>query len=528
MERPKILVSEVLDAQALALLAEHAEVEAHETMPEADFRARLREFDAVIIRSAHRLTAEHFRLAPGLQVAARAGAGVDNIDLDAATAAGVLVLNTPGANAVAAAEHTFALLLGTVRRVCPSDLHVRAGGWRRQDYIGFELRGRRLGIIGIGRVGREVARIAHGFGMEVYAYDPYVDPTEIKRRGAVPCATLEELLQKADVLTVHTPKTGPRLGRAELSRLPQDAVVLNVARGGLIDEQALMDLLDEGHLKFGALDVFTHEPPRDERLLARDDLLFTCHLGGSTNEAMGKIGTRVVQLVLRALAGEVPEEAVNLALPQLDGLPSQQLIAAAGRAGGVLAALAKVDGPLVIAARGPLPEEALPIAARALIAGYLGVAADEPVNVVNALVQAQRQGIALELRREPEDDAPARIAAWFAGQPEKDVECAVADGRLLRLLGAPLDLPVQGHLLATRHRDLPGVVGRVGTLLGAAGVNIATLQLARCGGGQAVMALGLDDEPPAEARKAIAALAEVAEVFSVALEQSRSREAVKP
>lgn len=522
MGRPRVLVTEHLGADGLAVLSLGADVEAYDLLPVDDLPRLLPEFDAVIIRSAHRMTRSLLETAPRVRIVARAGAGVDNIDLDAATEHGVLVLNTPGENAVAAAEHTFALLLSRVRNVQRSDRHVRAGGWDRQAFIGMELKDKTLGIIGIGRVGREVARIAKGFGMHTFAYDPYVPEETVRARGATKVETLEELLLRAEILTIHTPKTGPRLGHKELSQLPKGAFVLNVARGGLIDEDALLALCDEGHLAGAALDVFSQEPPQDPRLLEREDMVFTCHLGGSTNEAMSGIGTRIARATLRALQGEIPEEAVNLPFPNVDGIAPARLLEI-GRVIGRIVGVTGGEGPtLHIACRGGVPDEAAPITVRAVLTGLLERLLDVPVNPVNAMLRAQEAGLQVNVSFEKE--GPPRLAAWFMGHADREVEITVEDEpRIKRLAGGRFDLRLPRQLMLTRHRDVPGVVGRVGTLLGAAGVNIASLELDReIAGGDALMALGLDEAPSDDLLASLATLAGMERVHAVAVAPDRA------
>lgn len=505
--KPRILVTEVLGDEALARLRREADVEAHDLMDDAAYRARVGEFDALIVRSAHRVTAGNLAAAPRLRVAARAGTGVDNIDVEAATRAGVLVLNTPGANAQAAAEHTWGLLLALARHVRRADRHVREGGWDRAAFFGAEMRGRRLGIIGIGRVGREVARFGRAFGMHLMAYDPYVPDEVFAAYGAERAPSLDGLIARSDVLTIHTPKTGPRLGLADLSGLPRGAYVLNVARGGLIDEAAVAELLEAGHLAGAAFDVFATEPPGAEHpLLVRDDTLLTCHLGGSTFEAQERIGVRVAEDVLRVLRGEAPEDPVNLPYPPPEVARAEEVLGAGLTVGRILAALGPPGPSLTVTARGAFPAEALALAARAAAAGLLGVSGDEGANAVNALARLRDRGLGLETAHE-EDGARARLLAARFGTGAA-VEVALADGgapRLRSALGARFDLPLGPALLFTRHGDRPGIVGRVGTILGDAGVNIAALELGRDRpGGEAVMAMVLDAPapPPVVARVA--------------------------
>lgn len=528
-----VLVTELLGDAALHLLEADpaSELEAYDLLDPSLFRPRLEDADAVIIRSAHRVTRADLERAPHLRVVARAGAGVDNIDLDACTERGILVLNTPGANAVSAAEHTWGLLLGLIRHVRAADRHVRGGGWDRAAFFGEELRGRCLGVIGIGRVGREVVRFAKAFGMSVVAYDPFVADEVFQSLGARRVNRLEDLLDAAQVLTIHTPKTGPRLSRGEFSRLPQGAYVLNVARGGLMDEEALADLLESGHLAGVALDVFEHEPPStSSRLLGRDDVLVTCHLGGSTLEAQHRIGERVARSVLRALAGEFPEDAVNVPTPPIGTAAS--LFVLAGRVAGRLLAVdaAHLTGGLYVEGAGDLPEDALPLASRAALSGLLEAFGEEGVNAVNAPLRAAARGIHVtEARRGGAEDAVATLRLRLNGETQDRDVCltvwpSLGAVRLIGLWGAKLDLILadDAALVVTRHADRPGVVGRVGTLLGRGGVNIAHLQLGRdLAGGEAVMALTADSLPTEELLKQLAELDEVAQCAAIPLSAGR-------
>lgn len=501
MTKPHILVTEHLGLRALDILRADADLEAYDLLSEEDFRERLGSADAVIIRSAHKLRASHFDRAPRLKVAARAGAGVDNIDLTEATQRGVLVINTPGANAVAAAEHTLGLLLALMRRIPEADRHVRGGGWDRQAFFGSELLGRRLGIIGIGRVGSRVAQRARGFGMKPYAYDPFLSPEVIRERGAEPVAELTDLISVADVLTLHTPKNGPRLGLVELSHLPAGAVVLNVARGGLIDEDALAKLLQEGHVAGAALDVFTQEPPApDNPLLRHPRVVVTCHLGGSTFEAQSAIGEQVARSVLDALNGQVPVGAVNL--PPSGELQDPGLLVTLGRAAGQLLALSGSRGQrLFVEAAVSGPEAPRELVAHAVALGFLQAAGDERANLISSLTVAADRGMAVTAvapLHEAGVDGPVRIRAWFDREADLGVELFHNGGvRLKRLWGAHFDLALSPFLLATRHHDRPGMVGAMGSILGVAGVNIATLELGRnAPGGEAVMLVGLDSAVP--------------------------------
>lgn len=532
-----ILVTEVLGDRALDLLraAPDVDVEAYDLLEMAKFHERLAEADAVIVRSAHGVRKPEFAVGTRLRVAARAGTGIDNIDLEEATRRGILVVNTPGANAVSAAEHTWGLLLALMRRVRTADHHVRSGRWDRAAFLGEEARGRTLGIIGIGRVGREVARFGRAFGMSVHAYDPYVPQEVFDALGVTRHETLEGLLPHAQVLTIHTPKTGPRLARSEFERLPAGAYVLNVARGGLMDEEALADLLETGHLGGVALDVFEHEPPDPAlRLLHRDDVLVTCHLGGSTLEAQERIGERIALAVLEALRGQVPDDVANLP-PPAPGTSAAKTVAAGSIAGRLLTATApRVGARLVVETSRFFPSESLPLVARAALAGVLTEAGEDGVNPVNAVVRGRDRGMELATLHDgdgtydgggTERDALLRVffsADAVEPQPpgslgttgaRSTVAGTLPDGvrlslvtsegghshqlRLRQVFGATLNLDLTGRaLLVTRHVDRPGVVGAIGTLLGQSGINIGALELGRdLPGGAAVMALTMDSVP---------------------------------
>lgn len=522
MAKPHILVSEHLGDRALAVLREGADLEAYDLLSEEKFRDRLQEADAVIIRSAHSLRAQHLALAPKLRVAARAGAGVDNIDIDTATARGIVVINTPGANAVAAAEHTLGLLLAVMRKIPEANRHVREGGWDRQAFIGHELRGRRLGIIGIGRVGTQVALRARAFGMEIRAYDPYVAPAVIAERGAIAVDSLEDLLASSEVLTIHTPKTGPRLKLAELQRLPQGAVVLNVARGGLVDEDALARLLDSGHVSGAALDVFSKEPPQlDHPIFQHPNVVVTCHLGGSTVEAQVAIGERVAFAVLDALEGRVPSGVVNLPAQGYREEATGRLIELGQAAGRLLALSGSSGRTLRVAGSGGITGPGLEMAARAVLWGFLDAVGEEAVNLVSAVTYAGQRGITV-LTEQPldgDDDHETGLAAWFDEGRASAVEVTRRDGiRLRRFWGARFDMGLSPYMLVTRHHDQPGIVGAIGSVLGKAHVNIATLELGRdAPGGQAVMLLGLDNPVDVQLAQEIQQLEAISMVRSLAV-----------
>ena len=518
MIRPKILVTENLGAAGLQYLREHADVDAYHLLPVQDLPELMNQYDAVIIRSAHRLTRELLQGHPRLKVVARAGAGVDNIDLDAATELGIAVINAPGANAIAAAEHTFGLMLAVMRNIVAGDAHVRGGGWDRAAYLGQELYGKRLGIIGLGRVGRQVARIAQGFRMEVSAYDPFLSPDIFEAHDVRQATKLEDLLPNVDIITIHTPKSGPRLDERLLQLLPQGAVVMNVARGGLVDEAALSRLLESGHIAKAACDVFIHEPPAGSPLLEAPHLVTTPHLGGSTHEAMVEVGTMTARGVIDALNNQTPSNLVNVPIPDL---PEQNL-KTWDRAVRVLTHLFSqlhehFDAPLVLSLSTNFNASVRPWLRQAALAGLLQDRVDERVNTVNALIIAQRQGVRLLAQGDPSEGEEPRLGLRMEGRPDTEIQVAVASSgvRVKKITGIPIDMAWPEQALLTRHRDAPGVVGRVGTLVGQYDVNIGQLYLGRRDPQhEALMILTLDADPPEELLESLRRLPDIDAVYA--------------
>ncbi|CAB1127978.1 D-3-phosphoglycerate dehydrogenase [Candidatus Hydrogenisulfobacillus filiaventi] len=511
-ERPHILVAEELGPAGLNYLRERAEVEAHKKLPPEELDAHLEGKDAVIIRSSHRITREIVERHPQLKVVARAGSGVDNVDLNACTEYGITVINAPGANAIAAAEHTFGLLLAAMRNIPAGDRHVREGGWNRAAFLGAELHERRLGIIGFGRVGREVARIAQGFRMPIMVFDPYVSADMLTAYRAQGAETLEELVEWADILTIHTPKGGPRLGYELLRRMRKGSVVVNASRGGLFDEDAIVRLLDEGILYRAALDVFAVEPPpADSPLLKRTDVVLTPHLGGSTDEALAKVGLMTAQGVMEALAGRTPFNTVNVPVPVMD----PEVIAKLDRATALLGKLfwffERSLPKTIFLSVNAMPQASVPWLRQSLIARLLEPVSDERVNTVNAMKKAEEHGFRVNvgLEGEAEENKPVTLAVVSGsstGQPLAEVEVNGAL-RLKQVGGVPIDAVWPERAILTEHNDRPGVMGQVGTILGQHNVNIAGLTLGRSGpGGPAYMVLAVDEEVPEEALEAIRAL----------------------
>ncbi len=504
----KIVVADKISDRGLALLREAGwEV----AMPAAAaLEAELSAASGLIVRSATRVTAELLESAPKLRVVGRAGVGVDNIDVEAATRRGILVMNTPGGNAVSVAEHTLALLLALARSVPQSNAAIHAGRWEKSAALGIELRGKTLGLVGLGRVGTEVARRARALEMTILAHDPYVGPA-VAREVDVELLPLPELLARSDFLSLHTSlssSTEKMINAEAISRMKRGARLINCARGELVDEAALADALRSGHLAGAAVDTFAEEPPKNSPLLGLSNDIATPHVAGSTAEAQEEVGTLIAQQVRDFLAEGLVRNAVNL--PALSAEQYRRLrpyIELGERLGSLLAQAAGPRnlgsaGPLRIRYAGEPAELGTHVLRSAVLVGVLNRVLDEKVNLVNApSIAAARGFVVEETTRRRERGFPNTLeVAVLDGKRELAVEGTVlhdASPRILSFDGIELEAPLEGTLLLTRNRDVPGVIGQIGTALGNLGVNIATFALGRrepVRGAEAVALVRLDGE----------------------------------
>ncbi len=501
----RVVVAEPFDERGVAVLREAgAEVVSVVGSPREALHEALREARGLIVRSETRVDAQLLAAAPHLEVVARAGVGVDAIDVDAATAAGIVVVNTPSANTLAATEHTFALLLAAMRHIPQAHASVHTARWERKPFVGHELYGKTLGIVGLGRIGSNVATRAAAFGMTVIAHDPYIAPSRARALNVELCG-FEELLARADVVTLHVPLTAQTRGmieRAALERMRDDAVLVNCARGAVIDADALLDTLDRGRLRAVAVDVVPEEPPppgsASARLLAHDRVIATPHLGGSTYEALERIALELAGDVVRVLGGRPASGAVNV--PMLHGADAERanaFIDLAHRFGALLPQLFEdaLRQEIAVVLQGELEDvDADPFIA-ALLAGALPLVTDRRVTAVNAGAIAREMGVRIAVSRET-DASPFRSALVVAAANHRLVGTVLPHGpRIVEIDGFEIDAVAEGTMLLTHHRDVPGMVGRIGTILGKAGVNISTMQVARnARGGEAMMVLEVDRE----------------------------------
>ena len=460
--------------------------------------------DALIVRSATRVTAALLEKAPRLRVVGRAGVGVDNIDLATATRRGVLVMSTPGGNAISVAEHTFALLLALARQIPRLDAAVHAGGWDKSSAAGTELRGKTLGLIGLGRIGGEVARRARAFEMRVLAFDPYISEPAALEAG-VELAPLDRLLGESDFVSLHTaltPDTQRLIQASTIAKMRTGARLINAARGELVDEQALADALRSGKLAGAAVDVFDREPPAGSPLLGLPNMIATPHVAGSTAEAQEEVGTLIAQQVRDFLADGVIRNAVNL--PALSAEQYRRVrpyLELAERLGSLVSQAAAVrPAKIRIRYAGEVAEAGTHLLRSAVLAGILNAVLDEKVNLVNAPAVAAARGLTVvEETRRREHGFPNTLEVAALPEPGSAPAGFTAEGavlhdgspRVLQIDGIPVEAQLAGTILYLRSRDEPGVIGKVGTLLGQQGVNIATFALGRRDNAQGAEAVSL-------------------------------------
>ena len=460
----------------------------------------LADVDAVLVRSATKVPAEALANVPNLKVIGRAGAGVDTIDVDAATAKGIAVMNAPDGNTLAAAEHAISLLFALARHVPRADAGMKAGEWPKAGLTGFELEGKKLGVIGLGRIGGTVARKAQGIGMEVAAHDPFL-PASAAGKGSVPLKTLDELLAWADIVTLHIPRTKETtnlLSEDRMRAMKKGAYVINAARGGLVDEAALLRLLDEGQIAGAALDTFATEPLQaDSPLRKHPKLILTPHLGASTSEAQQAVSTILARQIIDFVATGAVAGCVNL--PPLTAEAAREvgpwmpLMSALGRLASRL-----VDAPTRLTVTYAGRTEALdtrPLT-RLLVAALLGPHSGR-VTPVNALHEAASRGLVVAETVGGDGDGFDRLLRIRVegGKKPREIEATLHRGpRVVRLDGVEIEFDPQAHVLLLRNEDRPGMIGTVGSQLGAAGINIINFALGAAGEGEARAAITVDRE----------------------------------
>ena len=501
--KPVVLIAEELSAATLDALGPDFEVRNCDGANRAELLAALGAgVDAVLIRSATKMDAEAITAAKGLKVIARAGVGLDNVDIPAATAAGVMVVNAPTSNIVSAAELAISLLLASARFISPAHAALRNGKWARSKYTGAELFEKTLGVVGFGRIGQLVAHRMQAFGMNIIAFDPYLQPAKAAQLG-VELVELDELLKRSDFITIHLPKTKETanlIGVEALKKVKKEVRIINAARGGVLDESALYDAIVEGRVAGAGLDVYVTEPCTDSPLFQLDQVVATPHLGASTDEAQERAGIAVAVSVRKALAGELVPDAVNVKGGAIHDeiRPSLPLVEKMAQLATAIAGETPVSMEIIV--KGDISGHDSSILAISALKGALVASGAEDVTYVNAPGLAAERGVTSSVTTTP--DSPEYRSMISLRAALNNGKSITVDGTLMGIRkvekiiaidGFDLDLPPTENLLFLRYADKPGVVGAVGNALGSAKINIAGMQVARItAGGSALMALTVD------------------------------------
>jgi D-3-phosphoglycerate dehydrogenase / 2-oxoglutarate reductase len=524
----KVLVSERLADTGLERLREHAEVDVRTGLSGLQLGEIIAGYDALVVRSATMVDKGLLERAENLKVVGRAGIGLDNVDVETATRLGILVVNAPQSNVISAAEHTIALLLAQARNIPQAHDALVGGAWERERYKGVELNGKVLGIVGLGRVGALVAQRASAFGMRLIAYDPYVAPNRALQMGVELVATVADVCLRSDFISIHLPKTPETVGivgREEIAQMRPGARIINTARGGLIDEDALYEALDGGRVGGAALDVFTTEPMTESPLFKLPNVVVTPHLGASTAEAQDKAGVTIAEQILLALRGEFVPFAVNLDVGADIPETIRPYLHLCERLARVAVAL---SGPGIEGLRfeyhGAIAEHDTRALTLYGLKGAFSAVVHEPVTFVNAPLLAEERGISVgeakssqtldyvnlvEVRAEREGETIS-VGGVLVGKRDHE--------RLVRVFGYDLDMAFSPIMAFFRYVDRPGIIGLVGSILGEVGINIASMQVARqAEGGEALMGLAVDSPIPDELLSDIAKRAEMRDARLIVL-----------
>lgn len=498
----KVVVAEQIAQSGVETLAASCEVDVTVGLDRDELLERLADADGLVVRSATQVDAELIAAAPHLKVIGRAGIGVDNIDVAAATDAGIIVVNAPQANVISAAEHAIALLLSQARNIPRADSTLRSGVWDRSSFQGVELHGKTLGVIGLGRIGTLVAQRALAFGMHLTAYDPYVSEDRARRLG-VELVDLDTLLSESDFITIHLPMTSDTaglLGKEALARVKPGVRIINAARGGILDEDALAEAIRDGRVGGAALDVYSTEPLVESPLFSLDEVVLTPHLGASTTEAQDKAGTDVAEAVAAALRGELVLSAVNVDLGSSVPDEVAAYLPVAEQLGQVFTGLAGGLPEILtvrVAGRVGGAGEVRPISL-AVLKGALSAVTARTVTYVNAPALAEEHGMVVDQEASDVAEDYQSVISVRGGVGGREVSVSATRTRkgptLVEIMGHDVELPVSERMLIVRNADVPGVIGRLGSFLGDLGVNIANMVVGRAPGtgDAAMMGLNLD------------------------------------
>jgi D-3-phosphoglycerate dehydrogenase len=511
---PVVLIADKLAESTVEALGDQVEVRWVDGPDREKLLAAVPEADALLVRSATTVDAEVLGAAPKLKIVARAGVGLDNVDVDAATERGVLVVNAPTSNIHSAAEHALALLLAAARQITEADASLRDREWKRSSFSGTEIFGKTVGIVGLGRIGQLVAQRLAAFGADIVAYDPYVSSARAAQLG-IELLALDDLLGRADFISVHLPKTPETAGLIDkdaLAKTKPGVIIVNAARGGLVDEAALADAVSSGHVRAAGIDVFSSEPCTDSPLFDLPQVVVTPHLGASTAEAQDRAGTDVAESVKLALAGEFVPDAVNVGGGTVseEVAPWLDLVRKLGLLAGALSDSLPVS--LSVQVRGELASEDVEVLRLSALRGLFSAVIEDQVTFVNAPAIAEERGVnadistatespnhrsVVDVRAVGSDGSVVNVAGALSGPQQVE--------KIVQINGRNFDLRAQGTYLVINYADQPGALGKIGTLLGTAGVNIQAAQLSEDAEGPgATILLRLDRDVPADVRAEIA------------------------
>ncbi len=525
---PKVVVSDAVNAEAVELLrkAGFAVVFNDKLTPEELLR-EMADADGLVVRSKTKVDAKLLAAAKQLKVIGRAGAGVDNIDMAAASQAGVIVMNTPGGNSISAAEHTMAMMLSMARKIPMADASVKSGQWDKSSFMGTELRGKTLGVLGLGKIGKEVARRARSFQMTVIAYDPFVNAQYLKD-VEVEMVTVEQALERSDFLTLHlpaTPETDKLINAVTLKKMKRGAMIINCARGSLTDEPAVIAALKDGTLAAAAFDVFPDEPNISAELRALPNVVLTPHIAGNTAEAQEQVGFDIARQIVNFLnTGEVVN-AVNFPSMAREEYQRVKPFLELGEKLGLL--VSRIGGgrfeEVGIRYYGELAGADTKLITSHILVGALKASCPNNLNLINAVSVAKERGIKVnETRSTRERDYTNLISVRLVSPERTDwVEGSVLKPARLRIVsldGIDIEAPLTGRMLMIRNRDTPGVIGQVGTVLGQAGVNIANFALGRGDSGEAIGLVNIDGELAVPVLEALRKITAITDIRSVVLD----------
>jgi D-3-phosphoglycerate dehydrogenase len=515
----KVLIADPIAQEGIDILGELAQVDVKTNLKPEEIVSIIGDYEVIIVRSQTRVTADIIKAGKKLQVIARAGVGVDNIDVDQATLCGIVVVNAPTGNTISAAEHTIALMLSLARHIPAANASLKSGAWRRADFMGTEVKGKTLGIIGLGNVGSDVARRARGLEMKLIAYDPFIS-TDRAQNLQVELVPLEQLIKEADFITLHIPLTESTrglIGTKALATVKPTVRIINTARGGLIDEEALVKAINENRVAGAAIDVFAKEPCTESILFKNDKIIVTPHLGASTTEAQALAATEVAKQVNDVFKGQPARYAVNAPFISVEALPVlAPFLKAAATVGSLVSQLAEGQMKEIrIKYNGEIANYDTNTIKAVILGGLLKGISEERVNLVNANIVAARRGLRVVEQKEATCENYANLitveVVTSAGATTVSGTVLRGESHIVQVDNYWIDIvPTGGYFLFSDHRDRPGIIGAVGKITGDADINISYMNLSRLKPrGQALMILALDEPLPEEHRQQILSLPDI-------------------